>query len=210
MQNNDPLNELLSLRWYRTGNVRLAIPLKSIENTIQRTKQDERFRKFVSVMGGRTRSYGRILNLDQWLISLILLTVRFLSLRDKLQSNRPISAKIIFSKTRNATPFIGVPSYLTTVEQNGIPVCQDSVVAYPSQDMRFLPLEDHGQQDGLLRAVNMMIPLVLEGMKSLGVMMLGPEDIAAFAKEIGEVMDRGIAECIRVPQKQTGTGETKL
>jgi len=110
--NNNPLMDLVALRWWRNGNVRLTIPISPLYVSPERLHADERFRDFVSLMEEVTKLQCRILNLDQWLFAVFALTHRYLDLRDVLGSKEPIYAKVVFSNARSSTPFIAMDSYL--------------------------------------------------------------------------------------------------
>ena len=103
---NNPTMELVALRWWRTGNVRLTIPINFIQRSPYRPVQDPLFKTFVEIMG--QTEYGSILNMDQWLFVLLTLMMRYVDLRDKLQSKDRSYGKIVFSNALTATPFIGM------------------------------------------------------------------------------------------------------
>ncbi len=193
MFKNDPLNELASLRWWTTGNVRLTIPINFIRQ--HHLIQDDMFLRFVQMMGERRNEYRFILNMDQWLVMALTLAGRYLNLRDKLKAESPIYGKIIFSNARSTTPFVGMESFLTTIEKYGLPVCQDSVTAYPPgmDSTPFVLLNDPGGKETTFsRSVGLMVPLTFSGLRSLGVMFDGAtENLESFGLEFGRAVMRG-------------------
>ena len=194
MFDNDPLRELASLRWWHTGNVRLTVPINHIQDSPHRPIQDALYSRFVQSMGDRREAYQWILNMDQWLVALVTLTGRYLSLRDKLNSNRPIYGKIVFSNVRSSTPFIGMESFLKSVQEHGIPVGQDSVVAYPSgmESTSFVLLKDERQEDAFSRQLGLTISLALNSLKSLGVSFeIDMTDVTLFSAEFSRAFHRG-------------------
>jgi hypothetical protein len=148
--------------------------------------------RFLTAMGEQRKDYHWILNLDQWLATIMTLTGRFLNLRDKRNAMDPIYGKIIFSRTRSSTPFIGMDSYFRTIEQSGIPVVQDSLVMFPagSDVNAFRILKDDPTRDAYMRPFELIAPLILNGITALGVILdlANPED---FGRELGTALDRG-------------------
>jgi hypothetical protein len=194
MFDNDPLHELASLRWWRTGNVRLTIPINYIQSSPLRLIQDVLYKRFAEAMGEQRKAYHWILNLDQWLVILVTLAGRYLNLRDKLNSAYPIYGKVVFSNVRSRTPFIGMESFLKVVEGHGIPVCQDSVTAFPAggDSTAFVLLKDEKAKDALMRPLGLTLPLALNGLKSLGVMFdIDMTDLTPFGLEFAKAMHRG-------------------
>jgi len=188
---NDPLNELASLRWWRNGNVRLTLPINYIQIPVDMSVHDPLFKGFVEAMRDQRNAYRRILNMDQWLVMLMTLTGRFLNLRDKVESKDPINGKIIFCNARSATPFIGMESYLRVVREHGLPVCQDSLTMYPAgSETEFALLADN--KEAPMRSLNLMLPLALNGLKSLGVNFdIDVTDLKPFGLEFAQALNRG-------------------
>jgi hypothetical protein len=189
---NDPLNELVSLRWWRNGNVRLTIPVNYINVSPNDFVRDELLNRFLAAMGKQRKEYNRILSLDQWLVTMMTMTGRFLDLRDWLKSTDPIYGKILFSNTRSSTPFIGMESYLKTVEQYGIPVVQDSTAMFPTgPDVNTVKmLKDEDAKDCHFRPFGVVVPLIMNGLKSLGVI-FDTTDIEQLGREFTVAMNRG-------------------
>jgi hypothetical protein len=194
LQNNDPLNELITLRWWRSGNVRLTIPINYVNITpwIEEAIFDDLFNDFRKIMGNKYKEYRWILNLDQWLLGLLTLTGRYLDLRDKVDSKDRIYGKIVFSNVRLRTPFIGMESYLKNVRQYGIPVVQDNLAIFPlgTELNAFRLLSDPKHGDRIQRSFALIAPLVIDGLKSLGVM-FDVESDEQFAYELNLVLKRG-------------------
>jgi len=194
---NDPLGELVSLRWWRNGNVRLTIPLNRVHvPPLYLPVSDPLLCRFVDVMKRRRKDYHWILSLDQWLVALLTLTGRYLDLRDKLKSTEHIFGKVVFSKVRSCTPFIGMESYLKVVEQFGIPVAQDSVAMYPPGEANaVVELVDSTEQDTFQGVASVVMRLAINGMRALGVMfdvdMSNPVSVEQFGHEFDVAVKRG-------------------
>jgi hypothetical protein len=202
---NDPMLELVSLRWWRNGNVRLTIPINYIELRLHRVTEDPLLDSFIEQMGMGRKHYHRLLNLDQWLFPLWGFAVRYLNLRDKLNSKERIWGKIAFSNARLATPFVGMESYVKSVTQHGIPVVQDSIVMYPpgSEASGFAPLQFEPRQDQSSRAFGLISPLMFNGLTSLGVM-FDCEFEKDFGLELLRAIERGIGKSGRVTASGSG------
>ncbi len=171
---NNPLSELVSLRWWRSGNVRLTVPINCIQFTpwIEEVVGDNLFHEFHRIVGKRYQEYQWILNLDQWLVGVFTLAGRYLDLRDKLDSRKPIYGTVVFSNVLARTPFIGMESYLKNVNQHGTPVVQDHLTMFPPgiELNSFIVLDDSRHRDRIQRSFGLIVPLVIDGLKSLGVM----------------------------------------
>jgi hypothetical protein len=172
VHDNDPLLELAGLRWWRNGNARFTIPLNFVPPPSENAPIDDPLLKtFIDSMGDNRRRYHRILNLDQWSFALFALTMRYLNLRDKLGAKGRLYGKIVFSNARKATPFLGMPSYVRTLGQYGLPVVQDTVTMFPVglDPNAFITLADEEGKTGFVRRVALIWPLALSGLKALGI-----------------------------------------
>jgi hypothetical protein len=170
MSDNDPLTELVSLRWWRNGNVKFTIPINQITISSSAPINDPLLNTFVEMMGRHRDQYHWILNLDQWLLAFLTLTVRFVDIRTKLNSKAPIYGKIVFSNAKSRIPFVGMESYLSVVKRHGIPVSQDSVAMFPPGDPNdFTLLPDYQSLERDERATRLIVPLIMGGLLSLGV-----------------------------------------
>jgi hypothetical protein len=108
-----------------------------------------------------------------------------------LTSNSPIYGKIVFSNARYRTPFIGMESYLRVVQQHRIPVCQDSVTAYPlGDDPGVILLNDEKERDAFMRPLLLTLPLALHGLESIGAN-IPTTDINGFSAELAKALHRG-------------------
>lgn len=175
--------------------MRLTIPINNIQFAPYQPIQDKLLNTFVEAMGRKRDEYRWILNLNQWLFVFLTLTGRYLDLRDKLDAKDRIFGKILFSNARSATPFIGMESYLKTVKQYGIPVVQDSTSMFPAgtEANAFLGLTDQPQKDAFSRPFELILPLVLNGLKSLGVV-FDMESMDMFGHEFAAALDRGVGK----------------
>jgi hypothetical protein len=194
MHNNDPLNELASLRWWRTGNARLTIPINYIQHSSHRPITDGLYKQFLEMMGEQRSAYRWIINMDQWLVSLTTLAGRYLSLRQTLNAMNPVYGKIVFTNARSSTPFIGMESYLRVIKEHGFPVCQDSITMYPAgtASSAFELLTHQAAKDDVMQPIQLILPLALNGLKCLGVMFdLDMADLTPFGLEFAQALHRG-------------------
>jgi hypothetical protein len=194
LADNDPLMELMSLRWWRNGNVRLTLPINLMQVPRYRPITDSLHAGFVTAMGVQADKYHKVLNLDEWLVCLFSLTARFLSLRERLGITGTIFGKTLFTNMRGATPFVGMSTYMNSVKDHGIPVVQDDQIICPSGTTAhsFLPLADQANDVPLVRYLATIIPLGIQALKALGVM-IDLTDANAFVHELGTAMDRATA-----------------
>ena len=151
--------------------------------------KDELLTAFFNMMQRKREEYHSILNLDQWAFVILALSVRYLDLRDRLKSSGPIYGKIVFSNARSVTPFMGMKSYMKTVEQMGIPVVQDAVTMFPAgaDPTIFSILTDGREQDRVKRSINLILNLATGGLQSLGVL-FDFEEIEDFGREFEQAL----------------------
>ena len=192
LYDNNPLSDLVALRWWRDGNVRLTIPIRQLYVTPQSLRTDKQFEKFVLLMGDFSKLYHKVLDLNQWLFAVFALTHRYLDLRDLIASTEPIYAKFVFSNAKLGTPFIAMDSYLRAVKKFGIPVVQDSLITCPVglDPASFALLTDHPYADDLKRVYELMIPLAISALQSLGVT-LDPGSEGDLGRDFTLAMQRG-------------------
>jgi Putative DNA-binding domain len=198
---NNPLADLVALRWWRNGNVRLAIPLNRLQPSFIEPEDDERLGELIKAMGKARKLYPWILDLDQWLLLVTTLTSRFIYLREKLQMTGAIFGKMLFTSMGGSTPFVGMPSYLETVSAFGIPVVQDSIILCPTGTTpnSFQVLVDSKNATPIIRAMALIMPLTVAALRAMGV----PIDTAASSlnrtiSEVGGALDRAVVKSQRV------------
>jgi hypothetical protein len=192
---NDPLMELVALRWWRNGNVRLAIPISTLQPAFYEPPEDDRLAELLKAMGDARKHFHWILDLDQWLLLTVTLTSRFIALREKLQMTGPIFGKMLFTCMRGSTPFVGMPTYLETVNAFGIPVMQDDTVLCPSGTTAksFRTLSDSPDSAPSIRPMVLILPLAIAALRAMGVPIDTSESaVDVTIKELAEAISRAI------------------
>jgi hypothetical protein len=172
--------DLTGLRWWHNGNVRLTIPLNLLENSFDGVYEGLH-KEFIEIMDRNFQQHRRrTLDLDEWMMVVLGLTGRYLDLRDSLKLKGPIWGKALFAKVRGDVPFIGMPSYLAAVRDNGLPVIPDELVLAPigTSMNDLVRLDDPEDLEFMGRTGLVGLPLIARCVRSLGVVGAADEKTA--------------------------------
>ena len=134
-QANEPRAELtpLSFRWWYGGNARFSIPLNtydipSFRNLIGKYEFAE---EYLSVIQKQNFRSIKIADFTKVLIALIALVNQYISLRKVTRDSRTLYARIIIENVTMISPFLDEPGFIRRVNENGVPVVEDSKICMP-------------------------------------------------------------------------------
>jgi hypothetical protein len=194
VQTNLLSGEVVSLRWWRNGNARFAIPMPTLQVTQYDLPSDPVIAALLEFMRARGVWQHRLLDLGLWLTTLLALTARFLELRAASNISAPIWGKIVFSNARGWTPFISMNTFIEVIRKNGVPVVQDNINLYPADAVdSFVSLPNDPAKEDFVRVFELICPLAINGMKALGVM-FDYESKETLGKEILEAVSRKLTQ----------------
>ncbi len=134
-QANDAGAELnpLSFRWWYKGDARFSIPLNTYDmarfrSLVGKYKSAE---EYLAVIHKQNFRNIKIADFSKVLIALMALVNQYLTLRKLAGDTRTLYARMIIENSTMISPFLDEPGFIRRVNENGIPVVEDSNICMP-------------------------------------------------------------------------------
>lgn len=150
----------LSFRWWNNGNCRLTIPIPRIWVNAS----DPTLKVF-------SQPNADLIDFREWIPNVLACLDKLHTLNAHLQSDPEIHAKIHFTNMAAKTAFINLPSHLETINNWGLPKCEEDDILVPPGLNResFVTLQRPTQGQALSNSLVAGFPLLIEGLKATGV-----------------------------------------
>jgi hypothetical protein len=169
---NNPDRELLTFRWWNSGDARFSIPFSWIgmKDFHMQNYADQQKRQFCENL----RDFGfdevMIMDVTYFLAASIALSEKFLAIYDSLGLKRRVLGKLYFRNVARCVPYLPFDPYIETIKDFGAPLGQDQEFFCPRGTSleSFLELKIPDNSD-TYRASTFVLPLLLMGLMDLGI-----------------------------------------
>lgn len=171
VERNDGQMETATFRWWHNGNARASIPL-NIYLGLQRTRQHPpQAEVILEELQKRGQKACKLTDLSSLAAALAAMCSKYLALRKAANLTRPFLCKLHFKNIWRITPFLNLPSYLQSLEQNGVPVVQDdSCYCPPGLTVESLiALDESRVETTPVQPFVLILPLILSALVGVGV-----------------------------------------
>lgn len=132
---NDPFFRTATLRWWRSGNVRISLPL-SVFDGMHNAQLEARYRsaaRFYEIAEKWGFSSPKAVDVTTLLHMLGGLIASFEALRAALGDTTNLVFRVIIENTWRVSAFIDSEAYLSRCDTLGIPVVEEKDVAFPHE-----------------------------------------------------------------------------
>lgn len=171
-------SEILSLRWWNNGSIRLTVPIRQISFTkVWRRESGDSFGVFQRLLkdapfhvAGENGYHGPdVLDLGSWVLTVVAMFGYYLGLHQSVQLTPELTCKVIVKGVRGYVPFLPVAVFLDQCRTSGIPVVEDPLFMLPPGLGRdsFLPLSVSGTlaADVQVKSISAIVAgVVLQGL----------------------------------------------
>lgn len=170
--------DLISLRWWHNGNVRLTIPIECVKYADRWRAESnphlETLRTYLAKGASQPEfgyRYDDVLDLGMWCYLLVALTQPYMSIRDHCSLQGPVHMKALFSNVRNGIPFVPMQCLVDQLSTCGVPPIQDNVVLVPTgtHPEAFVIQDDHRGVAPHMRAYLFTSVLAIRCLRALGI-----------------------------------------
>ena len=95
---------------------------------------------------------------------------KFATLLAKMDYTGPVYGKIRLTSIRGVSPYVRMPTYVSSIESHGIPIIQDDTITIPPyDDIDLLHSPEYADLDLAYRGAAMILPLMITTFRALGI-----------------------------------------